>query len=1169
MTMRRAGGAVAIVAALAAVVGTTAAAGAATAGGQGAGADRGSGAPAAAADPWTLTSSAYAAQDITRTPFVGNGYLAERLPAVGQGYQGELGPMGYQLDQQPKQRLTTSLVAGVYDKGLTPSVPGVEYMASLPTWSTMALGVAGHTLDASVPQAELSGYQQRLDLAHGAVTTSMTWTPEDGRTTGVRVEVLANRAQEHLAQVRLTVTPQWTGDLSLSALLDGAGAQGVDATSRDVTTTADTATVRLSTPGNGTRVVETQALVAGPGTRASARTVAEPAADAATAGENWTIPVTAGATYTVTKYVGIATSNDATANAPGSTAAAGDLRDPDRTAARAVQDAVRQGWPKLTAQHDAAWAALWKPNIMAGDDADLQADVDMSYYTLYSSLRAGSSWSIAPAGLTSLDYNGEIFWDADTWMFPSLLAFHPELAESVVMFRSRTRAQAEANAKANGYDGGIWAWDNGPGGDCGDLGHPMCVTFEDHLESDIALAQWQYYQATGDVTWLKDYGYPVLKDVAAFWASRVTRGTDGAYHIVGVTGPDEYHEHVTDNATTNAGAVVALRNAAAAAAVVHQAPDPAWTRIADRIAVPTDADGSHPEYAGYTDQTAKQADTVMLTYPLGYVTDPASAAADLDRYMPVTDVNGPAMTHSVESVIAAQIRQPGCLDDTLFENAYRPYVKGPFRQFAETQGDVPLQGGGYGPAFTFATGAGGFLQTFVQGFGGLRWGTDSLALDPTLPPQLASGITLAGLAYHGSRLSVHIGATTTTVTLDSGRPVALSTPEGARTVTHGRPVTLRTARPDLDPTDDLARCGAASADSALPAQYAAGAVDGNDTTTWTAAGTTSSLQVALTGRAAVDHLHVRWGATRPDTYTVEVQDGPGSAWRPVDQGGVPSVGDLLARWSRTEATAVRVSFDGAVPASVASLGVPRAQAADLTGALTAEGASPGKATTVRLTLASVGGADARHVVSSLRVPAGWQVSADPAPVTVAQGGHADQQWTVTPPAGQATTAARITATTAWDGTAGRDTTTAAAVLPVVTPSPLGATIEAEAGALSGGAQLAGDHGGYTGSGFVAGWYAGAADTVAVHVPAAGPRTVTLRYANSLGGQRPPLQNVTRTITLDAGGSRQQVQLPVTGSWDTWSTVTVPVDLPAGDVPITLTVGPADSGSVNIDSLTVS
>jgi carbohydrate binding protein with CBM6 domain len=49
---------------------------------------------------------------------------------------------------------------------------------------------------------------------------------------------------------------------------------------------------------------------------------------------------------------------------------------------------------------------------------------------------------------------------------------------------------------------------------------------------------------------------------------------------------------------------------------------------------------------------------------------------------------------------------------------------------------------------------------------------------------------------------------------------------------------------------------------------------------------------------------------------------------------------------------------------------------------------------------------------------------------------------------------------------------------------------------------------------------------------------------------------------------QQLSLPVTGSWDTWSTVTANVTLPAGLDLVKLAVGPNDSGSVNIDSLTI-
>jgi hypothetical protein len=139
---------------------------------------------------------------------------------------------------------------------------------------------------------------------------------------------------------------------------------------------------------------------------------------------------------------------------------------------------------------------------------------------------------------------------------------------------------------------------------------------------------------------------------------------------------------------------------------------------------------------------------------------------------------------------------------------------------------------------------------------------------------------------------------------------------------------------------------------------------------------------------------------------------------------------------------------------------------------------------------------------------------------------------------------------------------------VATPATLGTAAEAEQAILSGGAAEANDHSGHTGTGFVGGLYPGAAITVIVSVPDAGRHRVTVRYANWTGGQSPPYLTTTRTISLAAGGSTQQLSLPVTGSWDSWSTVTADVTLPAGDDVIQLLVGPNDSGSVNLDSVLV-
>lgn len=856
---------------------------------------------------WVLMNTAYEPLNFVQEPFTGNGYLGLRIPAIGQGYQGgNLGKSGFPLYNT---RYTSSLVAGVYER-----TQKSDYIASLPTWSEMDLSVDGQVLNAYTPQGQVEHYRQNVDMRDGVVTTSMTWIPSAGKAVDITYTILANHARRHLGEVELTFKPSWSGSITLNALLNGKGAERITEVSRTIDPATGTATLMLRTPGRNTVVSEMQYLVPDSGMIITHRSAVAPASDKSTAGVQWSIPVTAGRTYQVIKYVGISTSND-----PGT---------PQAVAARTVKAAAHAGWAKLLAADQQAWAKLWAYGITAPRQHKLQTSIHSAFYLLYSSIRAGLAWSIPPAGLSSDNYGGEIFWDADTWMFPSLLTFHPELARSIVDFRYNTMSAAKANAAGDSYRGAMWAWDNGPTGTCGGLA--PCKHYEDHLQSDIALAQWQYYEATGDRQWLARRGYPVIKAVADFWLSRVRMGADGKYHIDKVTGPDEFTANVDDESATNAGAIVTLRNAVTAAEVLGLKPDPRWAKVANNIYVAVDADGTHPEYRGYKNQTVKQADTVLMTYPYGYVTNPTIAAKDLDRYMAVTDPGGPAMTASVEGIIAAQTRQPGCLDYTLMQNAYLPFVRGAYDQFLETQYLVPSAHQGP-PAFSFATGAGGFLQMFPFGFAGLRWKPSALALSPTLPPQLSKGITLRGVRYQGRSLTISIGPRTTTATLNAGQAMQIITPNGTVTFEPQKPVQIPTARPDLDPTQNLARCQPVEASSSMRANRPAAAVDGNIVTSWQAASPTSSFRVVLESHAdsnaepvETSGTIIHWGENRPARFSAFVR-GETSSWKQVAAGAVPSSGALQIRWGTLPTYAVRFDFHGEKPASIAELDIPATQ----------------------------------------------------------------------------------------------------------------------------------------------------------------------------------------------------------------------------------------------------
>lgn len=838
---------------------------------------------------------------------MGNGYLGLRIPAIGEGYQG--GNLGTSGDPLHNDRYTSALVAGVY--GNEKNTGTSDVISSLPTWSEMDLRVDGQVLNSGVPTSQINNYRQSVNMRSAFVTTSLRWAPSPGKDLAVTYEVLANRADMHLGEVRLTLKPSWSGDLSLTAFLNGDGIERIRPISAAVDTSTDVSTVALRTPGRNTVVVETQLLVAGRGVTVMRRSAVAPGPNRATAGEQWTIRVRAGRIYQIIKYIGVSTSNDQGA--------------PNAVASSVVRAAAHAGWPALLAAHRLAWAKLWADNVSVTQQNNLQAAINSSFYLLYSSIRAGLAWSIPPAGLSSDNYGGHIFWDADTWVFPTLLAFHPALAKPIVRFRYKTMSAAEGNAARTGYKGGAWAWENGPTGTCDDLA--PCSHYEDHLQSEIALAQWQYYEATGDKQWLAQRGYPVIKDVANFWVSRARLGPDGKYHIDRVTGPDEFTDNVNDEAATNAGAIVALRDAVAAAKTVDQIPYSQWAKVANNIYVAVDHDGTHPEYVGYINQKVKQADTVLMTYPFQYVTNPAIATAELNRYMALTDPGGPAMTASVEGIIAAQIRQPGCLDYTLLQDSYLPFMRGAYDQFLETQYLTPSAGQGP-PAFDFATGAGGFLQMFPYGFAGLRWSPSALVLAPTLPPQLSQGIVIHGIQYQGRSVTIAIGARFTTVTLNSGESIALVTPVGPFTLRPHQPVRLPTDRPDVGASDNLARCQPATASSSLRANQPGAAVDGNAVTSWRAATMTSSYQVKL-GELAPRQATlvetatavIRWGSTRPAQYAVSVLTASGQ-WQEVDSGSVPSGGDLHARWAELKARAIRFDFSGGSAASITELDVP-------------------------------------------------------------------------------------------------------------------------------------------------------------------------------------------------------------------------------------------------------
>jgi trehalose/maltose hydrolase-like predicted phosphorylase len=384
-------------------------------------------------------------------------------------------------------------------------------------------------------------------------------------------------------------------------------------------------------------------------------------------------------------------------------------KDPLNEAERLTIFAKLEGTQRLLQHHEAAWENLWKSDIVVEGDVQAQKDIRFGLYHLYSFARAGTAYSLSPMGLSGLGYNGHVFWDTELWMYPPLLVLQPDIAKSLLEYRFQRLEAAKQNAFSHGYKGAMFPWESSDEGTEDTPVWALTGPFQHHITGCVGWAFWKYYQVTKDKTWLRERGYPVLKEVADFWASRVERKGSGRYEISNVIGANEWQENIDNNAFTNGMAITVLRYATQAAKELALEPNADWEHVAQNIPILKFPDGTTKENATYTGVDIKQADVNLLAYPLEIVTDRAQLEKDLKYYEPRMSPEGPAMGNSVLATLYARLGQSEKAYE-LFVKTYKPNEVPPFGVLAETAG-------GTNPYF--ATGAGGMLQAVIFGFGGL------------------------------------------------------------------------------------------------------------------------------------------------------------------------------------------------------------------------------------------------------------------------------------------------------------------------------------------------------------------------------------------------------------------------------------------------------------------
>ncbi len=266
------------------------------------------------------------------------------------------------------------------------------------------------------------------------------------------------------------------------------------------------------------------------------------------------------------------------------------------------------------------WNNAWDSiDIQIDDDPEHQQGLRFSLFNLHQTYHGWDpNLNIPCKGLTAEVYNGNVFWDTETYCLPFYIFTNPAAAKNLLRYRHKYLPQACERARQL---------------DCEGARYPMmtldgtesCATwqhgdFEIHVSVAISYAIWHYAHLTHDTDFLYSQGIEVLLQVCRFYASHGEYSPqNGDFCLYGVMGPDEYHMNVNNNCYTNymvkktfeytLSVIRGMKKEspekweAAAKKVSLREEEPAqWEQMSRKMRLPQDAEtGIYEQHDGYFD----------------------------------------------------------------------------------------------------------------------------------------------------------------------------------------------------------------------------------------------------------------------------------------------------------------------------------------------------------------------------------------------------------------------------------------------------------------------------------------------------------------------------------------------------------------------------------------
>ena len=690
----------------------------------------------------------------------------ESIFAQGNGYLG----IRHALEESYLGETRNTFVTGTFDKAAE------EEVTELPNAADMTgckIIIDGNELN--LAQGNLHAYTRTLNLKNGEVVRKITWENPKGVVLDATFKRFVSLKDEHLMVHSIDLTFDQEVSLQVETGIDGSVTNGGAQHFRNLN-------CRLYNGKEMEYLAQTRESKIWFAHHAVVNVNVETSSIPVMRGRSLKVlhrlQPKAGETIHIEKISLIRTSRDMKYEGAAEDQIVDLLKQDGQEALRKIE---QNTYEELKQESEKEWKAYWDSSDIKiqGDDFD-QLAIRFALYHLRIMAKADDGRvGVGAKALTGEGYSGHSFWDTEMFILPYYIMTHPKTARALLEYRYKNLDGAREKAKDMGYEGALYPWecawiDDGEvtprfGGADVVTGQPieyLTGVIEHHISADVAYGVNQYYQITGDQDYMDRYGYEIILDTALFWSSRVEYNKEfDRNDILDVIGPDEYKEHVDNNAYTN---YMAAYNMELALKIMDELPKQNMelyqkldqklnlnhirervTSCLEKLYLPKpDENGIVEQFQGYKDlkyvdlkkykesdevmtiykdygieemnelMVSKQADFVMLMFALDTLFDEETRKKNFIYYEERT-IHDSSLSKCTHAILANDLDMQDMAYD-MYESAIRidlgPYMK------SSKDG-------------IHSASIGGIWQGTVMGFGGVRMEGDLLRIAPKLPKQ--------------------------------------------------------------------------------------------------------------------------------------------------------------------------------------------------------------------------------------------------------------------------------------------------------------------------------------------------------------------------------------------------------------------------------------------------